>query len=234
MIQVLSRTREILQHVAESSSGLRLFELTDLMGLKRSTVHNVASSLVHEGMLAKDENSKYQLGPLFKELYLTQQQNESSKAIREIMLRFAYLVKDSHLTYAKFGEYEILEQCKITPDQPYRIRTTSGYTLNPYFTVSGILHFAFLPTSKLNLLKMRHPFIPKGLELWKDEKLFKGTIGKCKKNGYALLPIDPPEIFRLGIPIKLNGSFFGTLTWSKNNCKKEEKEIMLKNTKIDI
>ena len=234
MIQVLSRTSEILRHVADSNGGLRLFELTELMGLKRSTVHNVASSLVHEGMLYKDENSKYQLGPLIKELYLLQQQNEFSRSVREIMLKFAYLVKNSHLTFAKFGQNEIVEHCRITPDQPYKIRSMEGYTLNPYFTVSGILHFAFLSNSNLNLLKMRHPFIPRGLELWKDEKIFNEAVEACRKRGYALLPIDPPEMFRLGIAVRHNGNFIGSLTWSKNNFTAEEKAIMLKNTVINI
>ena len=80
MIQVLSRTTEILKYVAESDKGLRLYELTELMGLKRSTVHNVASSMVHEGLLLKS-GSNYQIGPLIKELYLTQRENDFSKII---------------------------------------------------------------------------------------------------------------------------------------------------------
>ena len=227
MIQVLNRTTEILKYVAESDKGLRLYELTELMGLKRSTVHNVASSMVHEGLLTKDEDSNYQLGPLFKELYLTQQKNIFSTAIRKEMLRLAVLVTDSSLTYAQFGTNEIAEQFRIVPGQPRKIHNAEGSVLNPYFTVSGILNFAFLPDSKLNLLKMRYPFIPRGQELWGKEQSMLDEIANCRKRGYALMPLDPPETLRLGIPIRQNGNFIGTLTWSKQNFSRAEKELMI-------
>lgn len=234
MIQVLSKTREMLRYVADSNGGLRLFELTELMGLKRSTVHNIASSLIHEGILYKDENSKYQLGPFLEEIYLLQQNNGYLKAVREIMIKFSYLVNDSHLTFAKFGQNEIIGQFVITPDQPHKTRRMDAYVLNPYFTVSGILHFAFLPDSILNLLKMRHPFIPRGLELWKDEEKFTEAVEACRKHGYAILPLDPPEMFRLGIAVRHDGNFIGSLTWTKNKATKEEREIMLKEITVNI
>jgi DNA-binding IclR family transcriptional regulator len=226
MIQVLTRTTEILKYVAESDKGLRLYELTELMGLKRSTVHNVASSMVHEGLLTKSD-SNYQIGPLFKELYLTQQKNAFSKTIKKEMLRLTALIKNSSLVYAKFGANEIGEQFRISADQPTKINNAEGYLLNPYFTVSGILHFAFLPDSKLNLLKMRHPFIPRGQELWGKEQTFLDEIENCRKHGYALMPLDPAETFRLGIPIRQNDNFIGTFTWSKQNPSAKEKELML-------
>lgn len=227
MIQVLSRTTEILRHVAESDKGLRLYELTALMDLKRSTIHNIASSMVHEGLLAQSEDSSYQLGALFKEFYLTQQKSIFLKQIRQEMLRLAGLVKNSSLVYAKFGMNEIVEHFRINPDQPRQIRIIEGSVLNPYFTVSGILHFAFLSNSKHNLLKMRNPFIPRGQELWGKEQHMSAEIANCRKRGYALMPLDPPETFRLGIPIRQNGSFIATLTWSKQNFNTNEKEIML-------
>lgn len=226
MIQVLSRTAEILKYVAESDKGLRLYELTKLMGLGRSTVHNVASSMVHEGLLTKVD-SNYQIGPFIKELYIMQQKNAFSKTIKSEMLRLANLVKKSSLTFAKFGANEIGEQFRITPDQPQKIYNAEGQLLNPYFTVSGILHFAFLPDSKLNLLKMRHSFISRGQELWGKEQVFSDEIEKSRRRGYALMPLDPPETFRLGIPIRQNGNFVGTLTWSKQNPSEKEKELMM-------
>lgn len=226
MIQVLSRITELLKYVSESDRGLRLYELTEFMGLKRSTVHNVASSMVHEGLLTKSD-SIYQIGPLVKELYLSQQKNEFSKTVKSEMLRLAALIKNSSVVYAKFGINEVSEQFRISADQAQKIYNVEGYMLNPYFTVSGILHFTFLPDSKMNVLKMRHPFIPHGQELWGKEQSFLDEIENCRKHGYALMPLDPPETFRLGIPIRQNGSFVGTLTWNKQNYSKKEKEIML-------
>jgi DNA-binding IclR family transcriptional regulator len=225
MIQVLSRVTEILKYISESDKGLRLYELTELTGLKRSTVHNVASSMLHEGLLSKVD-STYQIGPLIKELYLTQQKNELSKAIKSSMLNLTSLVKNSSVIYAKFGANEIGEQFRISADRTRKIYNAEGHPLNPYFTVSGILHFAFLPDYKINLLKMRNPFIPRGQELWGKEQAFLNEVANCRKRGYALMPLDPPETFRVGIPVRQNGNFIGTLTWNKQNPSEKEKEMM--------
>ncbi|MDD5728353.1 MAG: helix-turn-helix domain-containing protein [Victivallales bacterium] len=227
MIQVLSRTAEILKFVAESPEGLRLYELTELMELKRSTVHNLTSSLLHEGLLEKDQDSRYQLGPLFRELYDIQRKNEFYGCIKKRMLHLAALVKGSSLTYAQFGNGEIIEFFRIVPDQPRKIHTIEGGVLNPYFTVGGILHFAFLPESKRNLLTMHHPFIPKGQELWGNEQALSQAVADCRKRHYGLMPLDPPEMLRLGIPVMQNGNFAGSLTWAKHNFTNEEKELML-------
>jgi DNA-binding IclR family transcriptional regulator len=227
MIQAISRGVEILRYVSESQRGLRLYELTELMNLKRSTVHNLASSLIGEGLLRKDDESRYQLGELIGELYLKQQSSFLSESIKQEMLRLSALVPGTSLTFAKFGQNEIIEVFRITPDLPYKIVAPQGSVLNPYFTVSGILHFAFLPESKTSLLKMRYPFIPKGQELWLKEARFLSEIENTRERGYALMPLDPPNVFRLGIPVKRNGNFVGTLTWTKHNFTENEKKIML-------
>jgi hypothetical protein len=84
-----------------------------------------------------------------------------------------------------------------------------------------------LPDSKLNLLKMRYPFIPKGQELWSGEARWLQEIDNFRQRGYALMPIDPPEILRMGMPVTRNGNFIGTLTWTKHNASQAEKDLML-------
>jgi DNA-binding IclR family transcriptional regulator len=228
MIQVLSRSADILHYVAESDKGLRLYELTELMNLQRSTVHNVAASLISIGMLTKDETSRYRLGPLFRELYLEQCKSRLYTYMRGLMLHLSELINGSTLTYTEFKVNEIISIFRISADQPRKIHIVEGSAMNPYYTVSGLLHFALLPDSKLNLLKLRYPFIPGGQELWGSEQRFNDEIENCRKRGYALIPIDPPNSFRLGIPIRQNGGFAGTLTWSKSNFSESEKKTMLK------
>ena len=69
MVQAVVRASKILQLVAESSDGLRLYELADLMGLKRTTVFNLADTLVEEELLTRDRDTRYLIGPAVGKLY---------------------------------------------------------------------------------------------------------------------------------------------------------------------
>ena len=69
MVQAISRAANILKLVADSPDGLRLFELADLMDLKRTTVFNLADTLVQEGLLSREPDTRYVLGPTVGELY---------------------------------------------------------------------------------------------------------------------------------------------------------------------
>lgn len=69
MVQAISRAAKILRLVAESSDGLRLYELAGLIGLKRTTVFNLADTLVQEGLLSREPDTRYILGPTVGQLY---------------------------------------------------------------------------------------------------------------------------------------------------------------------
>lgn len=68
-IQVLSRAAEILRAIGNAPGGLSQAELTEQLGLARTTVHRIVNALIEEGFIAAGSGrSRYRLGPEFRRL----------------------------------------------------------------------------------------------------------------------------------------------------------------------
>jgi DNA-binding IclR family transcriptional regulator len=63
-IQVISRAAEILRALAQAPGGLTQAELSERLGLARTTVHRIVGALHEEGLVgASRTRGRYQLGP---------------------------------------------------------------------------------------------------------------------------------------------------------------------------
>ncbi len=216
MIQSLQRAFQIVRHVAGAEDGLRLAALSELCGLKKTTVYHLAESLVAEGMLAKERDSRYVLGPLAAELHLAGQGKQRLRHAAEALTELHKLHPQSSLVYTELGESDIFGRLNLPIGRPGVVEYPSGMTLNPYLTVCGILYFAFMPADRLEGLRLRHSFDLKGREAWGSEANFQKSVREARSQGWSETPsLTPSDSFKIGAPVRDgNGNLVGTITFS--------------------
>jgi len=216
MIQSLNRAFEIIRYVAAADDGIRLRELADLCGLKKTTVYNLAETLVEEGMLQKVADSRYMLGPMVTELYLLQRGHKNLPRLAAAMVELHKRYPIAGMVYAELGQNDIFARINLPSGTPGKVEYPDSVTLNPYWTVCGLLFFALMPDESLNGLRLRYPFEYIGIETWKSEAAWQQQVAQTKQNDWSETPhLVPPDYFKVGMPVRdCNGNLRGTLTFN--------------------
>ncbi|MBN2640048.1 MAG: helix-turn-helix domain-containing protein [Victivallales bacterium] len=222
MIQSLSRAFEILRLVSASPDGLRLYELADRMGLQRTTVHNLAGSMIKENMLAKADGSRYILGGGIEELYMAQEQRAGRLHLESALLELQRKHPEASLIYSELRGGDIFGTIHIPSGTDSEIQYPSNMELNPYWTVCGMVFLAFLPHDAAQQIYQKHPFEYKGIEAWKNRDALDAALEQLKVSGVAESPVTPADTLKLGIPVwnrrnSLSGAITFTVLRDKNN-----------------
>jgi DNA-binding IclR family transcriptional regulator len=211
MVQAVVRASKILKLVAESSDGLRLYELADLMGLKRTTVFNLADTLVEEELLTRDQDTRYLIGPAVGKLYRSGGEKRLYQNLEIELTNFYRKFPEATLVLTELGNNDIRALLYMPRDCDGKPQYPADMTLNPYFTVCGLIFFAFAPDDDLGGLRVRHPFEFRGLEGWGSFERFQEAVRLTRDNGYAESPMTPEGEIKFGIPVF---SASGLLRWA--------------------
>ncbi len=222
MIQALTRAFEIMRLTAASANGIRLYELADRMNLKRTTVFNLAATLVSEGMLEKRGGARYVLGPGVREMYLCQERNTGKEALVEQLLELQRKYPAASVCYTERSGGDFLGKIYVPDGIDSKVQYPENMEIDPFWSVAGLLFFALLPDETLRKVLHKHPFEFKGIEVWKSYDNFIAVARKAEADGFSESPASPPEILKFGVPVMTGrNSLRGviTLTFGKNKSK---------------
>lgn len=198
-VQALGRGLEILRIVSNHSEGIRLYEIAEKMGLKRTTVHNLARTLVCQGFLEQDEATRYRLGGAVGELLVTQRRNRLMSQVVDFLKAFHNRWPSLSCYYSTLINGDIIAQARIMPSSRGVPEHPFSLVLPAYYTASGLLFAAFSDSDHVDLLARKHPFNSEGIATWKSHDRFKDEVEKTRKKGYAHFPFDEREI-RIAVP----------------------------------
>lgn len=214
VIQSLQRAGAILRAVAAGGQALRLTDLVRQMGLNKTTVFHLAETLVAEGLLAKTEGG-YLPGPFWKGLAQGQPKVPWYEPLMPQVAGLHQKFPALSIIFTELGESDLFMRFGANPYDPTGPHRILDQTLNPYLSVSGLLHFAHLPEERLSELRLRHPFETKGLESWGSRWAFQMAVDETARRGYSETPaLVQPEQYKLGLPLfDVNGQFRGALTF---------------------
>ena len=220
MVQALSRAFEIVRLVADSERGLRLYEIADKVGLKRTTVYNLASTLIEEGVLVKLNDSRYQLGGMIDELARKQGQKSMSRHRERVLLELHNVYPESSIVYSEVAGSDIVGKLYIHTGVGAEIQIPENMQLSPYKTVCGLFYFGCLADDVLQGIKRKYPFEYWGLDTWKNEDELERAVKKSVEDGYSESPDTPGDILKFGVPVfEKGGSLSGVITFSLNKHK---------------
>jgi DNA-binding IclR family transcriptional regulator len=191
----------ILRLFSLDRPALGVTEISKALGLSKSTVHHLMSSLTNEGLLEKTPESKYQLGLAFLRLSgIIEEQMEIHRESLPILIR----LRDEFDENAYIG---ILEQTKVAYLQKAESRNSSPSlsqigSRNPAFcTGTGKAILAYQKEEIIaEIAKDLHSYGPNSIT---DPELFKRHLLEVKNQGYAIC-IDEINkgISSIGVPVR--------------------------------
>ena len=150
-IQVISRAGQILRALAGARDGLSLSEVAQRVGLPRSTVHRIISSLEREGLAAAvSPNGRYRLGPELVRM-ASGQHGELRIEIRPLLEQLSARVNETvDLSVPIRDQVSFIDQVPA----PHRLRAVSavGAAFPPHCTANGKALLASLSEDALRKL----------------------------------------------------------------------------------
>ncbi len=186
LIQSLSRAAEIMQYVSQNGNNSGLIEISKAIGLSKSTVHGLISTLVFLGYMQQDlDSGKYKLG---LKLFELGQIVHHSLDIRSVSLPYLKkLVQDceetAHLSILSGTEVIYIE--KVDSHRSVRIMSRVGGCNPAYCTGVGKVLLANLSASELAKYLKTVPlvrFTPKTIT---DIEIFREHLNGVRDQGYG-------------------------------------------------
>ena len=152
LIGAVDNVLRLLQ-LFQKQEMIRVNEVARAMGLSRSTVHRMLTTLSHHGFVEQDEFSRaYKPGPALVDIGLAVMANMDIPArSRETMLALRDETKETvHLAYLR-GTDVVFVEC-VESQQMVRTGSRVGWTLAAHATAAGKALLADLPDDKLSAL----------------------------------------------------------------------------------
>ncbi len=202
LVQSVLRSLDILELVAASEEGLALRELSERLGLKAPTAHNLARTLASRGFLQKTTRPvRYRLGRAVVELgHLPSQQALLGRAPRALRRLFGEL-EGATVTLNQALGGEILTVLRISPERPGVLERPRGRTMHPYGTASAVLYQALWTEEERAAYRRRYPFWEYGAHLWADQRRLEQALDEARRKGYAAFDLPQAGAFPAAAPV---------------------------------
>ncbi|MBU5294131.1 IclR family transcriptional regulator [Anaerosalibacter bizertensis] len=163
IVQSVDRTLSILELLADYDDGLRIMEISDKVGLHKSTVHRLLSTLAYKGYVVQDlDTNKYKLtlklfelgSKRIKDIDILSASKPYTKALMEKINEIVHLViQDGN---------EIVYIDKVEADNTIRMASNIGKRSPMYSTSVGKAMLAFMEEDEVE-------------EIWNNSEIEKFT-----------------------------------------------------------
>ncbi len=227
-IQSIGRATTILQYIADNGNSARLVDMSNDLGLNKSTLHSIISTLQQLGYVSQDEEtSKYSLGIKLFELGKTYEKDMSIKKIVRPFLE--KLVEEFQETahLAVESQLQVLFIDRVEPSHSLRTITNIGEKDYMYYTAVGKVLLA-----AANKEKQESIIEKSGLKTFTDKTItdavtLKQELSQVKLKGYAY---DREEkelgVNSVAVPIKNHkGKTVGAISLSGPTSRVSEEKL---------
>lgn len=185
MVLSLTKALDILSAVSNAENGIRLNELADGLGMKKTTVHNLVRTLRARDFLVKDEANRFHIGPAVNQLVINQQRKEIMKRA-ELELRQLYAeFPDGILTFSERCGSEIYCRLRMSPEQSGFVQRPAMQTFNPYTSATGGCFLAF-SGSFFDDVNRKYPFDEHALPKWISREDYEASLVAARRCGFFL------------------------------------------------
>ncbi len=158
-VRAVDRALDILLCFSRSESGLSLSEIAREVGLHKSTVHRLLTSMLNKGFVRKHPGSdKYLLGWTVLELiHNVYQSDELSTVVLPVMTRLRDITSETVSLYIRSGNERIRIQA-VESLEPIRNVASIRKTYPLYIGASGKVLLAYADAETLESCSRTQPF----------------------------------------------------------------------------
>lgn len=154
-VQVIARAAQIMRLLAESPEGLNLGQLTEQVGLPRSTVHRIVGALDAEGFVRPASSGKLRIGPALIGLAVASRRDLRHEAAR-FLERLSHELRETvDLAVLDGGEVLFIDQ--YASRRLLRVVSEIGGRFPLHCTANGKALLAELPVEEVLRLVPKTP-----------------------------------------------------------------------------
>ncbi len=201
LVQSVTRSLDLLEHVAHAEAGLTLQELAEALGVKPPTAHNLARTLLARRYLVKSERPvRYRLGPAALTLAVAFSSraviDRAAETFGELARRFAPVTWS--LTEAVGSE--VVMVLRAGPERPGFCERPRR-VMHPYGSASAVLFQAFWSDEERRAYRQAHPFWEYGAHVWRTEEEFDRLLAEVRRTGRAEPVFRAEDAHLLAVPV---------------------------------
>ena len=233
-IQSVERALKILSLVATSSGDMQLTNIANAVDLKITTTHNIISTLLKTGWLAKTGTPpKYTLGQeLFASVSKARQEG-INQLLQKMLLEINASFKNSISVFSKNVGEEILVVMRVSSDSPSLVQKPERLILSPYTSVSVLVFLAYSNSEDRQRYEKAWPFEEYGSHLFVNRKNLEQRINKVLEQGYAESYDRSRKHLRIAFPVLTAGQHFYGVMGISIPCDNEKKVKQLSSIIIE-
>lgn len=186
-VQSLERALTILNKLSEYPEGIQISRLAEQVGLTKSTIHRLLTTLASMNYVVKEEETdKYKLG--LQILFLSRNMLNNSNIIsiaKPYLEKLSQDVNETvHLCIEDRGEVIYVD--KIESNQTIRMYSRIGSRAPMYCTAVGKILLSGKNSDDFNEIVSSISFIPKTATTITSKEAFIEEIDQVKQQGFAL------------------------------------------------
>jgi len=197
LVQSLDRALDILEKIVYADKAIGITELSNSLGLHKSTVYRLLATLAYRGYVQQDyENPRYKVGIKLLEIgNIALDRLEIRKEIRPLLEELMTLSGETvHLGILDKGEVVYID--KVESPQTIRMYSSIGKRAPVHCTGLGKALIAFLPPAEINNIIQQ-----KGLKGYTsntitDKEEFLKHLYEIRLKGYSMDNIEHEEGIR--------------------------------------
>ena len=234
LVQSLDRSLDIIEKLVVSDKGLGVTELSDSLGLHKSTVHRLLATLVYRGYVEQDEYGRYKIGlKLFEIGGTVLNKMDLRKRTKPYLIRIQQETRETiHLGILDNKEIVYIDKEETT--ETIRMYSEVGRRIDAYCTSLGKVLLAYKKVDIHDLYKNQDLLGYTDNTITDKEELSK-HLSEIRKQGYAIDDQEQePGIRCIGGPIfNYNGDVIAafsiagpTTRMTKERVKKLSRKII--------
>ena len=201
-IQSLQRGMRLLELVSQVPDGLALGELARQMSLGKTTVHNLARTLVATGyLLQRRQPIRYVLGPALFKLVGQQRLQSLHERAASVLVELNQEFPGSAALLAESSGTEVRVVLRVSDERPGVVERPLNRFSPPYSNATSLLFLAFSNAEEKRAYQARHPFWELATHLWADERQLEDYLEKVRTERYAALEHVQGKACPLAVPL---------------------------------
>lgn len=201
-IQSLERGLRILELAGRSPDGVSLGELSRLMSLGKTTVHNLARTLVLSGYLVQRRDPiRYVLGSALFALVGRQRSHALHERAAPVLLELSAEFAGMPALLAEPAGTEVRVALRVSGEHPGIVERPLDRFSPPYSNSSSLLFLAFWNKEERRAFDARHPFWEQGAHLWANEDALEDYLKQVRAQRYATRDQAQGRAFPIAVPL---------------------------------
>lgn len=207
-------------------------EISRLLGLNKSTVHNILNTLAHHNFLKQNElTRRYELGPALAELGSLVRSKVDVREVTRPYLRRLMEQTNATVLLGTFDGSKITIVDKEEPVADVRVSASIGMQIPFCAGAFGQVFMAYLPEETVDRLLCEPGLIPFTPTSITDPDAYRAALAQVRAQGYALDNREEyvPGVEAISVPI-----FIPSPLPTRNDQAKPQKEVVAAMTLVSF